>query len=110
VRMSRIDWLLLPFLAAGTLALMAFAFRVAGFLGVGILGVWISVVAALTDEDPVRSAGSKAAPRSSASQAERWWLLPVQGDALAAVLFGAKVASAGMIILGFGLYFEVQRG
>ena len=38
MRMSRIDWLLLPFLAAGTLALMAFAFRVAGFLGVGNLG------------------------------------------------------------------------
>ena len=110
MRMSKVDWLLLPFLVAGTFALMALAFRLAGFLGVGILGVWVGVIAALTDEDSVRRAGGGAAPRSSAApQAERWWLLPVQGDALAAVLFGAKVASAGMIILGFGLYFVVQR-
>jgi hypothetical protein len=110
MRMSKVDWLLLPFLVAGTVALTSFAFRVAGFLGVGILGVWLSIVAVLTDEDPIRSAENRSAPRSAAPQAERWWLLPVQGDALAAVLFGAKVASAGMIILGFGLYFEVQRG
>jgi hypothetical protein len=108
--MSKIDWLLLPVLVAGTVALMAFAFRVAGFLGVGILGVWLGVVAAMMDEEPDRRAGRRPARDPGPPQAERWWLLPAQGGALVAVLFGAKVASAGMIILGFGLYFEVQRG
>lgn len=112
-KMTRVDWVLLPVLVVGMGALAHAAFHFLGFFGIGLLGVVTGVVAVTVDLERGWPAGDYSSVRYIAeakqtmSRAERAeWREAIQRDQLA--IFVAKVASAGMIILGFGLFFMVQ--
>jgi hypothetical protein len=117
MRMSKVDWVLVPLLVACTLAVLVFAFRAFGFLGVGFLGLWIALIAGIldTDEDlpPLRRKGRKFQARTLLSEllggddSDRHEPEP---DALVWVVHIARVIGAGMIILGFGLFYQFQLG
>jgi hypothetical protein len=117
MRMSKVDWLLVPLLAACILAVLAFAFRAFGFLGVGFLGLWIALIAGILDTGDdlptFRRKGRKVQDRSLLSElfgvdiSERREPEP---DALVWIVHIARVIGAGMIILGFGLFYQFQLG
>ena len=116
MRMTRTDWILLPILV-GVLAGVALgAFLLAGFLGLGILGLIVGVMAqrielekdGATSNDMTTSLYAQqfeAQQRMSrAERAER----KAENETLLKWLFIPKVVSAGLIILGFGLFFLFQ--
>jgi len=115
MRMSKVDWVLVPLLVACTLAVLAFAFRAFGFLGVGFLGLWIALIAGIldTDEDlpTFRRTARKNQSRKRLSELfgvdDRESHEP-EPDALVWVVHIARVIGAGMIILGFGLFYQFQ--
>jgi hypothetical protein len=94
------------------------AYQIVGFLGVGVLGLIIGVIA-LTVElqaggpDGFYNATSlysqhmAAVERMSAAErAER----RAEIESAAVPLLVAKIASAGLIVVGFGLFFVFQLG
>lgn len=114
-RMSRVDWALLPVIVVAAAFVVFAAFRYLGFLGIGILGLLTGIVAVNVDLEqgwpigPTRmnfySARLGVQDRMSrAERAER--RADLARDQVP--IFVAKVASAGMIIIGFGLFVLVQ--
>lgn len=114
-RMTKIDWLLLPVLVLAASGAIYAAFHSLGFLGIGILGLLTGVVAVNVDLEqgwpigPTRMNlhSARLGVQDRMSRAER----AAQRADLARdqiPIFVAKVASAGMIILGFGLFVLVQ--
>jgi hypothetical protein len=118
MRMTRIDWILLPILAGVLAGIALGAFLLAGFLGLGGIGLIVGVMAqrielekdGATSNDMTTSLYAQqfiAQERMTrAERAER----RAENEALLKWLFVAKVVSAGLIILGFGLFVLFQLG
>jgi hypothetical protein len=116
MRMTRVDWILLPVLGAVLAGVVLGAFLLVGFLGLGVLGLIIGVMAQrieLEKDGAVSNVMTTSLyadqfrareQMTRAEKAEHW----AETDALLKVLFVAKVVSAGLIILGFGLFVLFQ--
>jgi hypothetical protein len=118
LRLSRTDVILLPFVVIGLAGLVYVAFRTLGFLGLAILGLITGIIAVNVEMQQGGPIGSvqatgvyaeymAAADRMTrAEKAER----RAEIESAALPLLIAKIVSAGLIILGFGLFFTVQLG
>jgi hypothetical protein len=118
MRMTRIDWILLPFLIAILAGVMLGAFLLAGFLGLGGLGLIVGVMAQRIEVEKDGAVGHsrttslyaeqfKARERMTRAEKAEW---QAETQALLKWLFVAKVVSAGLIILGFGFFILFQLG
>ena len=116
MKMTRLDWILLPFLV-GSLALVTLVmFALVGFLGLGVLGLLIGVVAqrieiekdGATSSDMTTSLyADQFKARQAMSRAERAEHQAQSADLLK-YLHVAKIVSAGLVILGFGFFVLFQ--
>src|SRR5688572_10000475 len=116
MRMTRIDWILLPILVSVLAGVVVGSFLLAGFIGLGVLGLIIGVMAQRIELEKDGATSNfmttslyaqqfKAQERMTrAEKAER----RAENEGLLKWLFVAKVVSAGLIILGFGLFFQFQ--
>lgn len=118
MRMTRIDWLLLPFLIAVLAGIVLGAFLLVGFFGLGVIGLIIGVMAQRIELEKDGAVSNYMATslyaqqfeaRRNMSRAERAEHR-AETDWLLKSLFVAKVISAGLIILGFGFFVLFQLG
>jgi hypothetical protein len=116
MRMTRLDWFLLPLLV-GTLAAIVYgAFITVGFLGLGVLGLIIGVAVLRIELEQdgttgmVRTTDLYARQIETLDRATRAEKAAHRAEktALLKPLLLAKIVSAGFIILGFGLFVAVQ--
>ena len=116
MRMTRIDWILLPFLVGVLAGVVVGAFLLAGFLGLGVLGLIIGVMAqrielekdgAVSNVMTTSLYAEQFKAQETMTRAERAERR-AENETLLKWLFVAKVVSAGLIILGFGLFFLFQ--
>ena len=116
--MTRIDWILLPFLVAVLAGIALGAFLLAGFMGLGVLGLIIGVMAqrielekdgAVSNEMTTSLYAEQFKARQRMTRAERAEHR-AKTQALMKALSVAKIVSAGLIILGFGFFFLFQLG
>jgi hypothetical protein len=94
------------------------AYRIAGFLGVGVLGLIIGVIALAVEMEQGGPVGHSQASNlyaqhmaavermSAAEKAER----RAEIASAAFPLLVAKIVSAGLIVVGLGLFFGFQLG
>ena len=119
MRMTRTDWILLPFLTAILLGIVVGAYVVAGFLGLGVLGLLIGFVAqrieiekdgAVSNEMTTSLYADQFRARQDMTRAERAEHRQ-DTETLLRFLHVAKVVSAGFVILGFGCFvlFQLPR-
>jgi hypothetical protein len=118
MRMTRIDWVLLPVLVVVLAGTVLGAFPLAGFLGLGVLGLIVGVMAQRIELEKDGAVSNYMATSLYADQfkaregmsraelAER----RAEARALLKWLFVSKVVSAGLIILGFGFFVLFQLG
>ncbi len=118
MRMTRIDWILLPVLVAVLAGVVLGLYLLAGFLGLGVLGLIIGVMAqrielekdgAVSNVMTTSLYADQFRAREQMTRAEKAEHL-AETRALLKVLFVAKVVSAGLIILGFGFFVLFQLG
>ncbi len=118
MRMTRVDWILLPILVAVLAGIVLGAFLLAGFLGLGILGLIIGVMAqrielekdgAVSNSMTTSLYAQQFKARETMTRAERAECRE-ESRVLLRHLFVAKVVSAGLIILGFGFFVLFQLG
>jgi hypothetical protein len=118
MRMTRIDWILLPFLVAALVGVVLGAFLLAGFLGLAVLGLIVGVMAqrielekdgATSNVMTTSLYAQQFKAREGMSRAEKAEHR-AETEALLKWLFVAKVVSAGLIILGFGFFVLFQLG
>jgi hypothetical protein len=118
MRMTRIDWILLPFLVAVLAGIVLGAFLLAGFIGLGVLGLIIGVMAqrielekdgAVSNEMTTSLYADQIKAQERMTRAERAEHR-AETQALLKVLSVAKIVSAGLVILGFGFFFLFQLG
>jgi hypothetical protein len=118
MRMTRVDWFLLPVIVAVLAGVALGAFLLAGFLGLGVLGLIIGVMAqrielekdgAVSNVMTTSLYAEQMKARERMSRAERAEH-QAETEALLKWLFVAKVASAGLIILCFGFFVLFQLG
>jgi hypothetical protein len=118
MRMTRVDWFLLPVVVAILAGVAFVAFLLAGFLGLGVLGLIVGVIAqrielekdgAVSNFMTTSLYAQQMKARESMSRAERAEQR-AESEALLKWLFVAKVISAGLIILGFGFFVLFQLG
>jgi hypothetical protein len=118
MRMTRIDWILLPFLVAVLAGIALGAFLLAGFIGLGVLGLIIGVMAqrielekdgAVSNEMTTSLYADQIKAQERMTRAERAEHR-AETRALLKVLSVAKIVSAGLVILGFGFFFLFQLG
>jgi hypothetical protein len=116
MRMTRIDWLLLPFLVAILAGIVLGAFLLVGFFGLGVIGLIVGVMAQRIElekdgavSNPMTTSlyAQQFMARQSMSRAERAEHRD-ETDMLLKALFVAKVVSAGLVILGFGFFVLFQ--
>jgi hypothetical protein len=116
--MTRIDWILLPFLVAVLAGIVLGAFLLAGFIGLGVLGLIIGVMAqrielekdgAVSNEMTTSLYADQIKAQERMTRAERAEHR-AETQALLKVLSVAKIVSAGLVILGFGFFFLFQLG
>ncbi|MGO4704728.1 hypothetical protein AB4072_02985 [Microvirga sp. 2MCAF38] len=116
MRMTRIDWLLLPVLVGALTMVTYVVFSVVGFFGLGVLGLLVGFAAQrleLEKDGPVGHPmttslyAQHTEARSRMTRAERA-AHQAETTRLLKPLFVAKVVSAGLIILGFGFFALFQ--
>ena len=118
MRMTRIDWILLPVLVAVLAGIALGAFLLAGFFGLGVLGL---IVGAMAQRIELEKDGAVSHPMTTSLYAEQIKAQErmtraeraahrAEVQALTKPLFVAKVVSAGLIILGFGFFVLFQLG
>ncbi|MBJ6124290.1 hypothetical protein [Microvirga splendida] len=117
MRMTRIDWILLPILVGVLAGVVIGAFLLAGFIGLGVLGLIIGLMAqrielekdgAVSHSMTTSLYAEQFKARERMSRAEKAGHR-AETQTLLKWLFPAKVVSAGLIILGFGLFFLFQH-
>ena len=115
-RLSRTEIYLLPPILLEVAALAFFAFRIAGFVGIALLGVLIGFIAVRVDLEKEGAVGSEWAAslhaqqvmsRQNASPSERA-AHRSEMQSLARPLLIAKIISAALVILGFGGFFYLD--
>ena len=118
MRMTRIDWILLPVLVAVLAGIVVGTFVLAGYIGLGVLGLLIGVMAQRIElekdgavSNPMTTSlyAQQFKARERMSRAERAEH-EAETRALLKVLSIAKIVSAGLVILGFGFFFLFQLG
>ena len=94
------------------------AYRIVGFLGIGVLGLIIGVIALTVEMERGGPVGHGQASSlyaqhmtavehmSAAERAER----RAEIESATVPLLVAKIVSAGLIVVGFGLFFVFQLG
>jgi hypothetical protein len=116
MRMTRIDWILLPILVGVLAGVVVGAFLLAGFLGLGILGLIVGFMAqrielekdgAVSNVMTTSLYAQQIKAQETMTRAERAERR-AENETLLKWLFIPKVVSAGLIILGFGLFFLFQ--
>ena len=116
MRMTRIDWILLPILVGVLAGVVVAAFLFAGFLGLGILGLIVGFMAqrielekdgAVSNVMTTSLYAQQIKAQETMTRAERAERR-AENEALLKWLFIPKVVSAGLIILGFGFFFLFQ--
>jgi hypothetical protein len=114
--MTRIDWILLPILVGVLAGVVVGAFLLAGFLGLGILGLIVGFMAqrielekdgAVSNVMTTSLYAQQIKAQETMTRAERAERR-AENETLLKWLFIPKVVSAGLIILGFGLFFLFQ--
>ncbi|SCX99455.1 hypothetical protein [Microvirga guangxiensis] len=116
IGMSHIAYLALLVVSLGATSYVAYS--IVGFLGVGILGLIVGLIALTVELERGRPIvhGQAASlyiqfmaaeeRMSSAEKAAR----RAEIESAALPLLMAKIVSAGLILIGFGLFFVFQRG
>ena len=116
MRLSRAEIYLLPPVLLGTGALAFLAYRIVGFLGIGILGVLIGFIAVRIDLEKEGAVGSEWAAglhgqqvssRHNAPHAERA-AHRAEMQALRRPLLIAKIIGAVLVAIGFGGLFYLD--
>ena len=116
MHMTRIDWILLPILVGALAGVVLGAFLLAGFLGLGILGLIVGFMAqrielekdgAVSNVMTTSLYAQQIKAQETMTRAERAERR-AENETLLKWLFIPKVVSAGLIILGFGLFFLFQ--
>ena len=116
MRMTRIDWILLPIVVGVLAGVVVGAFLLAGFLGLGILGLIVGFMAqrielekdgAVSNVMTTSLYAQQIKAQETMTRAERAERR-AENETLLKWLFIPKVVSAGLIILGFGLFFLFQ--
>lgn len=118
MRMTRVDWILLPFLIAVVAFLALGAFLLAGFLGLGVLGLIVGAMAQRIELEKDGAVSNYMATSLYAQQFEAQERMSraeraerrAEARELVKRLFVAKVVSAGLIVLGFGFFVLFQLG
>jgi hypothetical protein len=116
MRMTRIDWILLPILVGVLAGVVVGAFLLAGFLGLGILGLIVGFMAQRIELEKDGAVSNVMTTSLYAQQIEAQETMTraeraerrAENETLLKWLFIPKVVSAGLIILGFGLFFLFQ--
>jgi hypothetical protein len=118
MRMTRIDWILLPIFLSVLAGVVVGAFLLVGFLGLGVLGLIVGVMAQRIELEKDGAVGHSMTTslyaqqfkaQESMTRAERAERQS-ESETLLKALFVAKVVSAGLIILGFGFFVLFQLG
>jgi hypothetical protein len=109
------DLVVLPVLVALIAGVTWAAFRLVGFLGLGILGLLVGLIASNLELAGGKSVSGPAANLYADAVAAEARMTPAERAArraerarAALPLHVVKVVSAGLVILGFGLFFAVQ--
>lgn len=118
MRMTWIDWILLPILVGVLGSIVAGAFLLAGFVGLGVLGLIIGVMAQRIELEKDGAVSNYMTTSLYAEQFKRQEAMTraeraerqEENRLLLRYLFIAKVVSAGFVILGFGLFFALELG
>jgi preprotein translocase subunit Sss1 len=116
MKMTRLDWILLPFLIGALALLTAVMFALVGFLGLGILGLLIGVMAQRIE---IEKDGATSGNMTTSLYAEQFRAREAMSRAeraehrarsanLLNYLHVAKIVSAGLVILGFGFFALFQ--
>jgi hypothetical protein len=116
LRLSKTEIYMLPLVLLGVATLAFFAFRIVGFLGIGLLGVLIGFIAVRVDLEKEGAVGSEwtaslhaqqVMSRQNASPSARA-AHKSEMQSLARPLLMAKIISAALVILGFGGFFYLD--
>jgi hypothetical protein len=118
LRLRTSDVVHLLLLAASLAGVSYVAFRIVGFLGIGILGLIVGVLALTIEMERGGPVGHGQASSlyaqhmaamermSAAERAER----RAEIEAAVIPLLVAKIVSAGLIVIGFGMFFIFELG
>jgi len=118
LRLRTSDWIHLLLLVVSLAGMSYVAYRIVGFLGIGVFGLIIGVLALTIEMERGGPVGHGQASSlyaqhmaavermSAAERAER----RAKIEAAAVPLLVAKIVSAGLIIVGFGLFFIFELG
>jgi uncharacterized protein involved in response to NO len=110
LRTSELVHILLLVVSLGAVSYVAY--RIVGFLGIGVFGLVIGVLALTIEMErggPVghsQASSLYAQHMSAAERAER----RAEIESAAVPLLVAKIVSAGLIVVGFGLFFVFDLG
>jgi hypothetical protein len=116
VRLSRTEIYVLPLVLLGVGALAYFAYRIVGFLGIGLLGVLVGFIAVRVDLEKEGAVGSGWAAGLHAQQVSSRRTAPpaeraahrAEMQALRRPLLIAKIISAVLVAIGFGGFFYLD--
>src|SRR5215218_4440023 len=118
LRLRPSDWACLLLLVVSVGGVSYVAYRIVGFLGIGVFGLIIGVLALTIEMERGGPVGHGQASSlyaqhmtavermSAAERAER----RAEIESAAVPLLVAKIVSAGLIVIGFGLFFGFQLG
>ena len=118
LRLRTSDWACLLLLVVSMGGVSSVAYRIVGFLGIGVFGLIIGVLALTIEMERGGPVGHGQASSlyaqhmtavermSAAERAER----RAEIEAAAGPLLVAKILSAGLIVVGFGMFFLFQLG
>jgi hypothetical protein len=116
VKMTKVDWVLLPLLAGALAVLVIVIFAVVGFLGLGVIGLLIGFVAQRIEVEKDGATSNymttslyaqQFKAREAMSRSERAEH-QAESRRLLGYLHVAKIVSAGLVILGFGFFVLFQ--
>jgi hypothetical protein len=118
LRLRASDLIHLLLLVVSLAAVSSVAYRIVGFLGVGVFGLIIGVLALTIEMERGGPVGhgqvsslyaqhmAAVERMSAAERAER----RAEIEAAAVPLLVAKIVSAGLIVVGFGMFFIFELG
>ncbi|MBF9231800.1 hypothetical protein [Microvirga alba] len=116
MKMTRIDWVLLPLLIGALVFVVYVAFNLVGFLGLGVIGLLIGVIVQRVELEQDGAVSNYMTTSLYAEQikAQETMTRAERAERRAEIQatekyrFVAKVVSAGLVILGFGFFALFQ--
>ena len=118
LRLRTSDWIHLLLLVVSLAGMSYVAYRIVGFLGIGVFGLIIGVLALTIEMErggPVGHGQASSLYAQHMAAVERMSAAVIaerraEIEAAAVPLLVAKIVSAGLIIVGFGLFFIFELG